>query len=264
MYRQQAHDEFARKKTRVGASMPNTPIAAARQAVMVSPVPAELLGSADELATLPQVARSVSALAGNPHSDAQAIIRVAGWDPALTARLLARANDPRWGQSGLVDCASRAITVIDLATLRRLPERIPESPAWEPSWNFSVHAAAAARAIALRSGKGRPSVVFTAGLLLEAGRLVLPSAWRLPGCLRACVTFHRDPQKARGFRTEVAIAHLAGVLAALALTGSEDLRSAPAVDGEAWLRAGLTPAEGLALLGPVHEQALAARQLFED
>jgi HD-like signal output (HDOD) protein len=244
--------------------MPEATIAAARQAVMVSPVPAEHLGSADDLATIPQVARRVSALAADPRSGAKDIIQLAGWDPALTARLLARANEPRWGQSGLVDCASRAISVVDLATLRRLPERLPELPAAERAWNLSVHAAVAARAIALQSGKGRPLVVFTAGLLLEAGRHVLPSAWKLPGSLRACVQFHRDPRKARGFRTEVAIAHLAGALAPLALAGSEDFRSAPAIDGEAWLRAGLTPAQGLALLGPVRDQALAARQLFEN
>jgi HD-like signal output (HDOD) protein len=270
-----------RARKRGTAPDPKVRIFAARQAVMVSPVPAELLCSADDLATLPQVVRRVSALAEDPKADVAEIVRLAGWDPAMTARLLARANEPRWGQSGLVDSVSRAVAVIGPESVRRLPQGLAstDSAAAGDSWSRSLHAAVAAREIALRGGKGRPAVVFAAGLLLDVGQsalrqptpggcervgAALVAAWGLPECLRACVAYQREPRKARGFRTEVAIAHLATVLADLAARGSEDFRSAPAVDGEAWLRAGLTPAEGLALLGTIGEQARAARRLFAD
>lgn len=262
---------------------------------MIGPVTAELSFDADALASPPRVVRRACALAQDPQADAAAMARLAVFDPALTARLLAQANDPRWGQSGLVDCVARAVAVLDLATLRRLMQGLPAPAATpeercmlEAQWHLDVHAAVAARAVALQGGRGRPHVVFTAGLLLGTGERVLRlralagraaprgpfdparaggallAAWRLPDCLCACVACHREPLKARSFRAEVAIAHIARALADLAVQGSEDFRSAPAVESEAWLRAGLTPAEGLALLAAVREQAAAAHRLFGD
>lgn len=283
---------------------------------MAGPIPANLLCSADDLVTLPDVARRLAQLAADPVADGESIGRLASWDPALTARLLSQANDARWGQTGLVASASRALAVLDNPALRKLPsglrtaqtfDGVPRQLAsMESFWQTSVHVAVAAREIAMRGGKGRPDIAFNAGLLHDIGQLVLlerrpgefrtaieqsnrvhPSApdldhcereqfsfdharvggallaaWRLPNALKTCVAFHHQPERARHFRSEVAIVNAANSLAALALRGSEDFRDAPAVARGTWDRCGLTPDEGLAAIAGVHRQAQEARRLF--
>jgi HD-like signal output (HDOD) protein len=283
---------------------------------MAGPVPADLLCSASDLATLPEVARRLAGLAEDTRADIEAICRVAMWDPSACARLLSSANDRRWGQSGLVDCVSRAAAILGeggvRACLTGLPHArdFPGIPAtlakMDSFWSGSAHVAVAAREIADLGGKGRPNVVFAAGLLLDIGRLAmfrrappglrqalecasespsggdlercereqlgydhtrvgaaLLSAWRLPGCLKSCAAYHHHPERTRHFRAEVAIAHVACSLAVLASQESEDLRDAPPVADAAWVRAGLEPEQGIALLPAVRRQAAEARRLFD-
>lgn len=283
---------------------------------MAGPIPANLLCSADALVTVPDVAAHMSRLADDTGADGDAIGEIARWDPALTARLLAEANDTRWGQSGLVESTTRAVAVLDNPMFRKLAEDLPTADRFdgippdlatmETFWTTSVHVAVAAREIATRGGKGRPEVVFSAGLLHDIGQLVmlqrlpgdfrvaleqsnrrlpggpnldhcereqlsfdharvgaaLMAAWRLPGCLRACAAWHHQPERAKTFRAEVAIVHVANSLAVLAVRGSENFRDAPVVSGLAWTRCGLTPDEGLAAVAGVHRQAQDARRLF--
>lgn len=150
---------------------------------MAGPVPDNLICSAHDLATLPDVAARVAALADNPSADAAAMVRHATLDPALTARLLAAANDEHWGQSGLVDNVDAAVAVLGarracelaagLPALRTFPGVPVELATMERYWAASLRVAVAARAVAERGGRGRPGVVFAAGLLLDLGQLVL-------------------------------------------------------------------------------------------
>lgn len=282
---------------------------------MAGPIPADLLCSASDLVTLPDVARRLASPGTTDSATAETICRLAAWDPALTARMLAAANDKCWGQSGLVDCISRAAAILGdqgvceipagLRSVRTFPGISAQLASMETFWLASVHAAVAAREIARLGEKGRPDVVFVAGLLHNIGQLVLlmrappgfrlaleqssqprsgwpldhferehlsfdharvgaalMAAWRMPGCLKACVAYHHQPSRTRNFRTEVAIVHIANRLAVLAMRESEDLRDAPRVTGEAWHRAGLQPRQGLAVIAAVRQQALEARRLF--
>jgi HD-like signal output (HDOD) protein len=269
---------------------------------MAEQIPADLMCSADELVTLPDVAKRMLRIADDPSSDREAIGRLASWDPALTARLLAHANEAQWGQSGLIESTLRALAVLDNLMIRKLAAGLraaenfagipPELATMESFWLSSVHTAVAAREIAAQGGKGRSDMVFVAGLLQGIGQLVmlqrappagqdleackrellsfdharvgaaLMAAWRLPDCLKVCVEYHRQPGRARAFRAEVAIVHVANSLAVLATRESDDLRDAPAITREAWATAGLTPRQGLDILPTVRQQAQQARRLF--
>lgn len=283
---------------------------------MAGPVPADLLCSARDLVTLPAVEKRLAVLAGGGGTplDPEAFGRLAAWDPALTARMLAAANEPHWGQSGLVDSLARATAILgdrvrevpaDLRSTRTFPGIRAELATMEDFWSSSIHVAIAAREVARLGDKGRPDVVFVAGLLHDIGQLVLLmraptgfllaledsrragcgrqldhferehlsfdharvgaallAAWRLPACLKACIAYHHHPNRARSFRTEVAIVHIANSLANLAMHERDDLRDAPAVSGEAWQRAGLRPEQGLVAVAAVRRQALEVRNLF--
>lgn len=282
---------------------------------MAGPIPAELLCSASELVTLPEVAHCLAGLDAANGETPDVVSRLAAWDPALTARMLTAANDTRWGQSGLVNCVSRAAAVLGDRRVREVPAGLrcartfPGIPAelasMDTYWSSSIHVAVAAREIARLGEKGRPDVVFVAGILHDIGQLVLlmrapagfrlaleqssppqsgrqldhcereqmsfdharvgaalMAAWRMPGCLKACVAYHHQPSRTRTFRAEVAIVHIANTLAVLAMRESEDFRDAPRVASEAWQRAGLQPRQGLTVIAAVRRQALEARRLF--
>ena len=273
-----------------------------------------VLASGD-LVTLPAVVQRLAGLGAADRASAEVVTRLAAWDPALTARLLAAANDVRWGQSGLVDCISRATAILGDHAVREIPTGLQS--AWtftgipaelatvDSFWSSSIHVAVAAREIAGIGKKGRPDVVFVAGLLHDIGQLVLLmrappgfrlaleqssqpgsgrqldhferehlsfdharvgatllASWRMPNCLKSCVAFHHQPSRARHFRSEVAIVHIANSLAVLAMRESEDWRDAPAVSIECWQRAGLNPGQGLAVVPAIRREALAARRLF--
>ncbi len=282
---------------------------------MAGPVPDDFLCSAHDLVTLPEVAQRMSSLANEGDTDARTIGHLASFDPALTARLLTAANEARWGQSGLVDSVAAAVAVLgghrtcelatDLPTACTFPGIPAESSTMEEYWIASLRVAIAAREIALLSGKGRPSVVFVAGLLHDIGQLALLmqsppayrqaleawkqgpagqpldqcerrwmsfdhaqvgakllSAWGLPASLQACVAFHHQPERTGGFGTEVAIVHAANGLAFLAGDGRADFRHGPPVAHAAWVRLGLDPAQGLAILPALQRQVDEVRELF--
>jgi HD-like signal output (HDOD) protein len=90
----------------------------------------------------------------------------------------------------------------------------------------------------------------------------LLSAWGLPASLQACVAFHHQPERASSFRTEVAIVHVANSLASLAVHGRTDFQDGPPVAHSAWIRIGLDPAQGLAILPVMRRQLDEARGLF--
>lgn len=282
---------------------------------MAGPVPADILCGASDLVTLLGIARRLADAAADVSIDAEALCQLAKWDPALTARLLAGANEKHWGQSGLIDCLTRAATVLGDAPARALLSGTPTACTFagisavletmDTLWSASTHTAIAAQEIAHLSGKGRPDVVFVAGLLLDVGRLAmlmrapagleaaleraranpagqdfdhfereqlgydhalvgatLMTRWRLPACLKACAAYHHRPERARNFRAEVAIVHIANSIAILALRQSENFLDAPTVAHEAWARAGIESTRSLAVLPTVQRQAAEARRLF--
>ena len=86
--------------------------------------------------------------------------------------------------------------------------------------------------------------------------------WRLPPLLEACVALHHRPLEAKDFAVEVAIVHLANVIATLAEINSTHLEDVPTIAPGAWKQAGLSEN----LLEPVMREAQRqfrdARQVF--
>jgi len=280
------------------------------------PIPADLLCDADRLVTRPENAQRFARIADDRQMDVDGIGRLAAWDPAMTVRLLSEANSARWGQAGLVDCTGRAVVVLGDRRVRKLsaglePMRsfagIPaELATMDTFWLSAVYVAIAAQAISKLGGRGRPNVVFAAGLLHDIGQLVmlmratsglraaleqsqaasdarhldaherehmpfdhaqvgaaLAAAWRLPGCLKACIAHHHRPERARHFRAEVAIVHVADSLAMLAMGESENLNDAPAVSADAWVRTGLDPGGVPGVIEGIRRRALEVRAAFQ-
>lgn len=103
-------------------------------------------------------------------------------DPALTARILRTANSPFFGQARSVTSVQRAVVVLGLAMVRNLTLGLT---VWDATagrlageevsrlWEHSLSVALAAQDLAARSASCNPTDAFTAGILHDAGRLVL-------------------------------------------------------------------------------------------
>jgi len=73
----------------------------------------------------------------------------------------------------------------------------------------------------------------------QVGGLLLRH-WRLPALLEECVTHHHTPTQAQRFPVEVAIVHIANVIAVLAEINSTNLEDVPLIQNAAWKQAGLS------------------------
>ncbi len=81
--------------------------------------------------------------------------------------------------------------------------------------------------------------------------------WRLPPMLEECVALHHRPDDAGKFPVEVAIVHLANVIATMAEINSTHLEDVPAIAPTAWSQAGLKADQ----LEPAMREA---QRLFRD
>lgn len=95
----------------------------------------------------------------------------------------------------------------------------------------------------------------------RVGGLLLHN-WHLPPLLEECVALHHRPAEAKQFPAEVAMVHLANVIATMAEINSTHLDDVPAIAPGAWKQAGLREE----LLEPVMREAQRqfrdARQVF--
>jgi HD-like signal output (HDOD) protein len=65
--------------------------------------------------------------------------------------------------------------------------------------------------------------------------------WRLPALIEECVSHHHTPEKAGKFPIEVAILHIANIIATMAEINSLDPEDVPPIKSSAWKQAGLSP-----------------------
>ncbi len=68
----------------------------------------------------------------------------------------------------------------------------------------------------------------------------LAQQWQLPPMLCECIAHHHDVGAARHFPREVALVHIANILALMAEVHTTDLADVPAIDPHAWTVSGLT------------------------
>ena len=103
-------------------------------------------------------------------------------DPGLTAKVLKTANSSFFGQARTVDTVERAVTVLGVALVRSLAvsvavfdtvgERLSAALV-DRIWHHSLATATTARLLASRTKMGDRDDAFTAGLLHDAGRMLL-------------------------------------------------------------------------------------------
>lgn len=86
--------------------------------------------------------------------------------------------------------------------------------------------------------------------------------WRLPAVLEECVARHHTPTEAHRYPVEVAIVHIANVLATMAEINSLNLEDVPVIHPDAWELAGVTDNIIEPVVRDIQKQFREARLLF--
>lgn len=143
----------------------------------------ELVAYVDRLATLPDVYLKVRAALDDPNVSIPEVADVITTDPSLTAALLRLANSAFYGYARKIESITRAVSLIGLEQVHDLvlatsvtalfagirPQRMDMARFWRDS----VRRGLLAREVARLSQAMSPERLFVAGLLADAGHLVM-------------------------------------------------------------------------------------------
>lgn len=136
------------------------------------------------LGMLPQVTSQVLRLVDNPNASPRQIGALIERDAGLASKLLKTANSAYYGAPGKIKTVSQAISVMGLSAVRS----VVVGQAYQQMtsvrgaskrfdrlafWQHSLATATAARVLAKLKGWRDPEEAFLAGLLHDAGRLVM-------------------------------------------------------------------------------------------
>ncbi|VAX14500.1 hypothetical protein MNBD_GAMMA24-878 [hydrothermal vent metagenome] len=83
---------------------------------------------------------------------------------------------------------------------------------------------------------------------------MLLKEWKLPVHLVDSTTFHHHPRRSSDFKDEVAVIHLADIIANSLQLGSSGEHLVPALDSQAWDRIGLSDAIICTVINELHKQ----------
>lgn len=134
------------------------------------------------LPTIPTVLARILQLVERDSTSGRELIEVIEHDQALTAKMLRLANSAFFGQSRKVATIPRAVVLLGFTTVRNLALGVKVWDALgagmsrarlEELWGHAVAVAIATKALTARLRVGDPDEAFTAGLLHDAGRLVM-------------------------------------------------------------------------------------------
>lgn len=145
--------------------------------------PKTLADSEAQLASFPDVYFRIREVLDDPASSAEDIARVVSSDMELTAKLLKLVNSPFYGLLENVADVAHAIALVGTEEVANLALGIsainvfkdipPELMNMEVFWRHSVSCGVFARLIAQRVKGAKAEALFTAGLLHDAGRLII-------------------------------------------------------------------------------------------
>lgn len=143
----------------------------------------DLINSATNLVSLPEVALRVNEIANDPDSTADDMGKVISQDPALVVRMLKIANSAFYGVSTEVETITRAIAILGTKKIRDLVVSTAASDAFDgiPNnlitmqdfWHHSLYCGLLAQILANQSKKVNPESIFIAGLLHDIGQLLM-------------------------------------------------------------------------------------------
>lgn len=142
---------------------------------------ADVIGH-DTVPSAPTILLEIFALIADEDGDIRRLFHAVERDPGLTAKVLRTANSSFFGQARTVDTVERAVTVLGVAMVRSLAISVAvfesvggalPAAAVDQVWRHSLATATTARLLATRTGRGNRDDAFTAGLLHDAGRLLL-------------------------------------------------------------------------------------------
>lgn len=136
------------------------------------------------LGMLPQITSQILRMVDNPNASPRQIGALIERDPGLASKLLKIANSAYYGSPGKIKTVSQAISVMGLSAVRS----VVVSQAYQQMtavrgaskrfdrlafWQHSLATASAARVLAKLKGYRDPEEAFLAGLMHDAGRLVM-------------------------------------------------------------------------------------------
>lgn len=136
------------------------------------------------LGMLPQITSQILRMVDNPNASPRQIGALIERDPGLASKLLKTVNSAYYGSPGKIKTVSQAISVMGLSAVRS----VVVSQAYQQMtavrgaskrfdrlafWQHSLATASAARVLAKLKGYRDPEEAFLAGLMHDAGRLVM-------------------------------------------------------------------------------------------
>lgn len=146
----------------------------------------EYLDKLTNLPPAPRVLPELLDLLSQENVDSDRVVKVIAYDPGLTASVLQLCNSAYFGLATPAEDLSEAVTRLGFNQVYQLVAALVGSKAMGPPqpgygidkgelWKHSVASAVAAQCIAEAQGES-PSVVYTAALLHDIGKIVLSDA----------------------------------------------------------------------------------------
>jgi putative nucleotidyltransferase with HDIG domain len=144
-----------------------------------------LLDQVERLPPVPRVLPRLLSALSDPETDLTQIVELVAVDTVLTAKLLRACNSACFGMSRPVNDVSEAVNRLGFQTVYRTVAAVsgascfkspePGEPDADRLWRHSVTTAFAAQFVAEDAGLDG-SMLFTAGILHDLGKIVLPGA----------------------------------------------------------------------------------------
>lgn len=144
---------------------------------------AQIIGSIDNIATLPAVTAQIIATVNNPKSTATELHKIISRDPALVSQVLRVVNSSYYRRRNEIDSVERAIVLLGFDAVHNIAvtatlggifthDKIGEDYTARDLWVHSVAVAAAAREMGRMISKPLAEPAFLAGLVHDVGLLI--------------------------------------------------------------------------------------------
>lgn len=169
------------KETEVKAEGQNTKVLPAGETLRE-----KILSSLKDLPAMPQVAQKAREVVSDPDSDFRDLAKVIETDPAIVSKILKIANSAYYGSVGKVASVQQAAVLLGVKTLQELLTLAcaagllsTELEGYDlesgEMWKHSLAVAAGSRIIAMKDHPALAEDAFSAGLIHDAGKLILNS-----------------------------------------------------------------------------------------